>query len=163
MRVKGTAAFVALLASLVLTAAASAGGGFDQNGYNATARLFNGTGSSWCLYKGLSADCEGSYGNDRLVMKWNAAWDACNAAGGDDASACAGAMLDNEWNGKVPGGSGETEHYKIIWVGSEGESSQYWRDGGYSIWGNYEVILDQGQDASGHFWAAHATPAGYGA
>jgi hypothetical protein len=145
---------------------AAAAGGFDQYGYNDSAHVFVGTGSSWCQGK-LGWDqttCDaymGVYANDKLVMKWNAAWDACNAAGNDNASACAGAWLLNEWNGKAPGGSGQVWHYKIIWVGSAGASSPYWLDGGYSIWGNYEVIMDQGFDPNvgpGHMWFAHATP-----
>ena len=143
---------------------AAVGKGFDQYGYNNKARIFNGTGSSWCLAKSLPADCLGIYSPDKLVMKWNAAWDACNTAGNDSASACAGAWTDNEWNGNN-GGSGAVWHYKIIWVGSEAEDSPYWKEGGYSVWGNYEVIMDQGKDPSygpGHHWFAHANPTGYG-
>jgi hypothetical protein len=148
-------------------ALAAGGHGFDQYGYNRSARVFVGTGSSWCQGKlGWSkATCDaymGIYANDQLVMKWNAAWNACNAAGNDDESACAGASLDNEWNGMVPGGSGETEHFKAIWVGSAGEDSSYWRDGGYLIWNNYEALMDQGMADGSHWWAAHATPNGYG-
>lgn len=96
-------------------------------------------------------------------MKWNAQWDNCNAAGNDDESACAGASLDNEWNGMIPGGSGGTEHFKAIWVGSAGEASPYWRDGGYLLWGNYEALMDQGMAGGAQWWAAHAIPNGYGA
>jgi hypothetical protein len=143
-------------------AAQPVGKGFDQYGYNLTALIFNGTGSSWCLAGGQAATCVDPYGNDNLVMKWNAAWDACNAAGNNDVLACLGAWTDNEWNGNVPGGSGVTEHYKIIWVGSAGTASPYWVAGGYSVWGNYEVIMDQGTDTTGHFWIAHGIPNGYG-
>lgn len=156
----------ALAVSLAVPTAAGAQGGFDQYGYNDTARVFVGTGSNWCLAGGQAADCLGIYSADQLVMKWNAAWDACNVAGNDDASACLGAWVDNEWNGKVDGGSGQVWHYKIIWVGSAGESSPYWLAGGYSVWGNYEVIMDQGIDPNvgpGHWWFARATPDGYGA
>ncbi len=142
---------------------AFAAGGFDQYGYNNTARIFNGTGSSWCLAGGQAANCMGLYGNDKLIMKWNAQWDACNANGYDNPTYCLGAWVDNEWNGNVSGGSGVTEHYKIIWVGSAGESSQYWVSGGYLVWNNYEVIMDQGTDSTGHFWYALGTPNGYGA
>jgi hypothetical protein len=151
-----------VLALLAIPSAAYAGGpagkgGFDQYGYNDTARLFNGTGGSWCLEKGLPFSCldlPGTvYANDKLIMKWNAAWDTCNAGG-----ACAGAWTDNEWNGQVPGGSGETWHYKIVWVGPCTDPV----DGGYCIWGNYEVILSQGTTASGHLWDTRAKPAGYG-
>jgi hypothetical protein len=157
--------------SLALVGAANAASGnhgFDEFGYNNSARVFVGTGSSWCQGKlGMSkTDCDdymGAYANDQLVMKWNAAWDACNDAGNNDVDACLGATLTNEWNGNVPGGSGETEHFKCIWVGSEGESSPYYRDGGYVIWNNYEAIMDQGKYADHTNWvAAHALPSGFG-
>lgn len=140
-----------------------AAGGFDQYGYNDSARVFNGTGSSWCLAGGQAADCVGVYSQDKLVMKWNAAWDACNANGYDNPTYCLGATLTNEWNGMIPGGSGDTEHFKAIWVGSLGESSPYWQPGGYLIWGNYEAIMDQGMVNGVHMVWAHATPNGFGA
>jgi len=61
----------------------------------------------------------------------------------------------------VEGGSGEVAHYKIIWVGPDPESSPYWRDGGYAIWGQFEVILDQGVAGGEYHWNAHAQPSGY--
>src|SRR5450759_2185260 len=85
--------------------------GFDVNGYNYCARIFNGTYSSWCVAGGQDANCvPAPYTNDNVVMKWNAAWDACNVSVSPDA--CAGAWTDNEVNGKIPGGSGEVWHYK---------------------------------------------------
>ncbi len=142
--------------------AVSAAGGFDQYGYNDTARVFNGTGSSWCLARGAPANCLGAYSNDKLVMKWNAAWNACNDLGTPEA--CAGAWLNNEWNGNVAGGSGAVWHYKIIWSAlcAAGGTPD---DGGYCVWGSYEVLMDQGHDPSfgpGHLWFAHAVPNGYG-
>jgi hypothetical protein len=166
MKLRSSAVLLVSLLTLGLAATtAAAGGGYDQYGYNLTAHNFNGTGSSWCLAGGQAADCLGIYSADKLVMKWNAAWDACKTAGYDDASVCAGAWTDNQWNGRS-GGSGQIWHYKIIWVGSAGPASDYWLPGGYSVWGNYEVIMDQGQDPNigpGHMWLAHATPNGYGA
>ena len=155
-------AALALLATLAVPVLAA---GFDQYGYNDTARVFVGPASGWCLAAGSTSDCMGIYSNDLLVMKWNAAWDACNLNGYDDPTYCLGAWLTNEWNGKVPGGSGQVWHYKIIWVGSAGSDSQYWVPGGYSIWGNYEVIMDQGIDPNigpGHMWFALGTPNGFG-
>lgn len=159
------------LACLALASAAPAGAsehGFEQYGYNEAARLFVGTCQSWGEAEpGWTAETAknycGIYDKDRLVMKWNAAWDECNAHGYDDAIYCAGAMLTNEWNGKVAGGSGESSHDKIIWVGSEGEESPYWREGGVLIWGNYEDIMEQGTTGSVHWWATHAIPNGFGA
>ena len=156
----GGAAGALLLGAVAVSAFAA--GGFDQYGYNDTARIFNGTASNWCLAGGQAADCMGIYSNDKLVMKWNAQWDNCNDNGYADPKYCLGAWTNNEWNGNVPGGSGVTEHYKIIWVGPEGQNSPYWVAGGYSVWGNYEVIMDQGTDTTGHVWYAHGIPNGYG-
>ena len=136
--------------------------GFNQCGYNWDARVFSGPAD------GVDDTLDGTiygdptYANDYLVMKWNAAWDACNANGWDDPTYCAGAWLTNEWNGMVPGGSGTTEHVKVIWVGSAGEASSYWVPGGYSIWGNYEAISDQGMTDHQHYVAAAAIPQGLG-
>jgi len=96
-------------------------------------------------------------------MKWNAAWDACNANGFNDPAYCAGAWTTNEWNGMLPGGSQWTDHIKIIWVGSAAVNSSYWINGGYLLWGNYEVIFDEGM-APGHVRLvyAFATPNGLG-
>ncbi len=174
-------ATVSALTTSSVTAAKPADKGFNEFGYNYTARNFVGTGASWCADYGVfdEATCNewlmGPFYNDKLVMKWNEAWDACNDNGYDDPAYCAGAWTDNEWNG-MNGGSGAVWHYKIIWVGSEGESSPYWREGGYLVWGNYEVVMDQGTDKTGtayppcsgepnnggHTMCALAIPSGYG-
>lgn len=139
-------------------------GGFDQYGYNYTARLFNGTGSQWCQKKGLADDCLGIYSNDKLVMKWNAEWDRGNKE--NWLTPPYDAKLDNEWNGLGnTGGSGSVWHYKIKWVGPCGLDYTKLPDGGYCIWGQFETIMDQGKDPSvgpGHIWFAHAKPSGYG-
>ncbi len=137
-------------------------------GYNWKANVFVGTQVQWCVQSGYgtNASCAawlGSSAYDKLVMKWNAQWNNCNLNGNNDAAYCLGAWVDNEINGKIAGGDGSVWHYKIIWVGSEAQSSPYWLPGGYSIWGSYEVIMDQGTNSSGHFFNALATPNGYGA
>ena len=142
----------------------SVNAGFDQYGYNDTARLFNGTGSSWCLAKSLPANCLGIYSPDKLVMKWNAEWDRGNAEGWTDPNGY-DAWENNEWNGMVKGGSGAVWHYKIVWVGDYTADSSLIPEGGYGIWGQFAVIMDQGKDPSfgpGHFWFAHSSPNGYG-
>jgi hypothetical protein len=144
---------------------AGAGKAFDQFGYNDKARIFNGPADG--VDRALDGAVWGDpvYANDRLVMKWNAAWDACNDNGYDDPVYCAGAWVDNEWNGAFPGGSGSVWHYKIVWVGSAGEASPYWQPGGYSVWGNYEVLMDQGVDFATspvHTWITRSAPNGYG-
>ena len=155
-------ALVLVIVLLVIPVTNALAGGFDEFGYNDVAHIFNGKASGWCLAGGQSADCMGIYTNDNLIMKWNEAWDECNAHGYDDPTYCAGAWTSNEWNGMNPDGSQSVWHYKMIWVGSAGESSIYWMPGGYSIWGNYEVIQDFGFDPTGHYWYAHARPNGYG-
>lgn len=140
---------------------AFAAGGFDEFGYNDTARVFVGTGSSWCQARGADADCLGIYSPDKLVMKWNAEWDRGNAEGWTDPDGY-DAYLNNEWNGKIPGGSGGTEIVKIKWVGACGADLTPTSDGGYCIWGQFEVLMDHytGRDGA---WLAHALPTGYGA
>ena len=134
--------------------------GFDEYGYNYNARIFVG------IADGVDRNLDGTfwgdptYANDILVMKWSKAWDDARFHGGEWTP---DAWVDNEWNGMVPGGSGEVWHYKIIWVGPELENSPYWRDGGYPIWGQFEVIMDHGTFEGEHFWYAHAIPTGYGA
>ncbi|MDZ4226072.1 MAG: hypothetical protein U1C66_01115, partial [Patescibacteria group bacterium] len=123
---------------------AAVGAGFDEYGYNERAHIFNGAADG--VDRNLDGKVWGdpTYANDKLVMKWNKAWDECNDAGNDDEAACAGAWINNEWNGAGKNGSKEVWHYKIIWVGSAGEASPHWQEGGYSVWGNYEVLMDQG-------------------
>ncbi|HKB78841.1 MAG TPA: hypothetical protein VKH35_03915 [Thermoanaerobaculia bacterium] len=152
--VPATVALVALFALPLL-----AGNGFDEFGYNYNARIFVGPAD------GVDRTIDGAvwgdptYANDHLVMKWSKAWDDARFNG---APWTADAWVDNEWNGMLPNGSKVSEHVKIIWVGPALENSQYWRDGGDPIWGEFEVILDQGKTPTGHFWYAHAIPAGYG-
>lgn len=146
-----------------MATAAFAAGGFNQFGYNYQARIFSGAADG--VDKNLDGEVWGdpTYANDHLVMKWNAQWNNCNAHGYNDPAYCLGAWVNNEWNGNVPGGSGVTEIYKIIWVGSGGENSPYWVPGGYSVWGNYEVIMDQGVIDNSHVWYARGIPNGYDA
>lgn len=136
-----------------------AGTGFDQFGYNYQARIFTGVadGVDRSLDNAVWGDPK--YAKDRLVMKWSKTWDDARFNG---ALWTSDAWEDNEWNGKVPGGSGEVWHYKIVWVGKALENSPYWRPGGYAIWGEFEVIFSQGTVANQHFWDTHAKPAGYG-
>lgn len=138
---------------------ASAGGGFDQFGYNYNARLFSGAADG--VDKSLDGAVWGdpTYANDHLVMKWSKAWDDARFNG--EPWTC-DAWEDNEWNGQVPGGSSETWHYKIVWVGPELQTSSCWEEGGYPIWGQFEVIFSQGTAGGEHIWDTHANPSGYG-
>jgi hypothetical protein len=158
-----------LLALLVMPSTAAAGGGFDEWGYNLTARNFVGTGWSWCMGKvgdeTWCADYLGPYANDKLVMKWNAEWDRGNAEGWSDPDGY-DAWCSNEWNGMVPGGSGETWHYKQVWdqgCRDTGEpSGGVVKGNGYCIWGQFAVIMSHGTYDGQHFWDVLVNPAGYG-
>jgi len=150
---------IAVALAFLLVAPVAAGGGFDQFGYNYTAHIFVGKadGVDRVLDGKLWGDP--TYANDHLVMKWSKAWDDARFHG---APWTPEAWENNEWNGKVPGGSGEVWHYKIQWVGSCGVDGTPLPDGGYCIWGQFEVIMDHGTIANEHFWLAHANPTGYG-
>ncbi|HEX9160092.1 MAG TPA: hypothetical protein VF980_00165 [Thermoanaerobaculia bacterium] len=138
---------------------AMAAGGFDQFGYNYTARIFVGAADGTDRIIDGAVWGDPTYANDHLVMKWSKAWDDARFGGAPWTS---DAWVDNEWNGMLPDGSKTTEHVKIIWVGTDLERSPFWRQGGSPIWGEFEVIFDRGSDPTGHFWYAHAIPAGYG-
>ena len=136
--------------------------GFNEYGYNYNARIFSGTGSNWCEARNLSATCLGStYANDKIVMKWNAEWDRGNAE--NWANPPYSAWTNNHWNGNCANCSDEMWQYMIKWVGPELQNSEYWAEGGYAIWGQFEVLMDQGTYADGtHAFLAHAIPTGYG-
>lgn len=150
-------ALILVVAMLAITAT-TAFAGFDDFGYNDVAGIFNGPADGTDRVLDGMVWGDPTYANDHLVMKWSKAWDEAKY---DGAEWTPDAWIDNEWNGMVPGGSGEVWHYKIVWVGPELSNSPYWRDGGYPIWGQFEVIFSQGT-ADGHFWDTHAKPAGYG-
>lgn len=151
----GIVAATLLLAMGTIVSAA----GFDQYGYNYQARIFSGGADGVDRLLDGKVWGDPTYANDRLVMKWSKGW---NDARFNGAPWTPEAWEGNEWNGAVPGGSGEVWHYKIIWVGSELQNSQYWKGGGYPIWGQFEVIMDQGTSGGQHSWFAHAIPTGYG-
>ncbi len=133
--------------------------GFDEFGYNYLARVFVGPADG--VDRNLDGTVWGSptYANDHLKMGWSQAWDEARFHG---ASWNCDAWVDNQWNGQVPDGSGEVWHYRIIWVGPSLSASPCWRDGGYPIWVEFEVIMSHGTVANDHFWEAHAVPSGFG-
>jgi hypothetical protein len=143
---------------LAIATPAFAAGGFNEYGYNYGARIFVGPADG--VDKVLDGAVWGdpTYANDHLVMKWNAQWDNCNDVGNNSVDACLGAWTTNEWNGMNPDGSQSVWHYKMIWVGSGSTASAYWQEGGYPIWGNYEVIQDFGFDPTGHYKYAFTRP-----
>ncbi|MBI2652409.1 hypothetical protein HYX00_02990 [Candidatus Woesearchaeota archaeon] len=149
---------VMILATGIVFATHATAKGFDQFGYNYKARIFVGAADGVDRILDGKVWGDPTYANDQLVMKWSKAWDDARFHG---AAWTPDAWVDNEWNGMADG-SQSNWHYKIIWVGSQLQNSPYWRNGGYPIWGQFEVIMDQGTDATGHQWYAHATPNGYG-
>ena len=157
--------FILVLSLLAIPTWALAGGGFDQYGYNYQARIFNGTGFSWCMAKFDDESFCNSYmdgfTNDKLIMKWNAEWDRGNDEGW--ANRPYDAWINNEWNGMFEGGSGSVWHYKIVWFGDCGVDGTPLPNGGYCIWGQFATLMDQGTDKTwGHSWFAQAQPNGYG-
>lgn len=144
-------------------------GGFDEFGYNYKARVFAGPADGVDRILNQMVWGDPTYANDHLVMKWSKAWDDAKfgpdgkAASGDELPWTPEAWVNNEWNGKVQGGSGITEICKIVWVGPELEASPYWRDGGVAIWGQFELIMDNYAGMHDTYTFVHATPAGYGA
>lgn len=153
---------IIVMLTLVVTNAVpvQAGAGFDEFGYNYKARVFVGKAD------GVDRILDGlvwgdpTYANDHLVMKWSKGWDDARFHGGAWGP---DAWETNEWNGMVPGGSGEVWHYKIIWVGACGADGTQLPDGGYCIWGQFEVIMSQGVVDGVHIWETHVTPNGFGA
>ena len=143
-------------------------------GYNWKARIFVGTGEQWCMEK-LGWDhptCEAymePYAHDKLIMKWSEAWQLAEFGpdgirkNGDELPWTSNAWENNEWNGAAPGGSGEVWHYKIKWIGECGADYTPLPDGGYCIWGQFEVLQDHGMTLHvGHLFLALAKPNGYG-
>lgn len=167
---KKLAGLTAVFALLVVAVPVFAKGGFDEFGYNRTARNFVGTCVSWHKGKFGSTEAQaraycGVYSDDRLVMKWNAEWDRGNNEGWSKPPY--DAWLDNEWNGMVPGGSGETWHYKIAWdegCANEGVPSKEARKGtAYCLWGPFAMLMSHGTYDGVHQWDVLLGPAGYGA
>lgn len=151
--------FGVVCALLFCSATLALAAGFDEFGYNYRAGMFVGPADG--VDRKLDGKVWGdpSYANDHVVMKWSKAWQDAKFNG---APWTPDAWEDNEWNGRVPGGSGEVWHYKIIWVGPLLQQSAHWRDGGYAIWGQFEVIMSHGSIWGVHIWDCIASPAGYG-
>ncbi len=135
--------------------------GFDEYGYNRCAHIFNGTFEGWCAAKGQVPDCAGVAGSTNLIMKWNEEWDRGNATGWTAGPYAAN--LDNETRGTYLDGTPFSEHFMTRWdagcVASGGTESS---NGGQCIWGQFEILMDQGTEAGEHLWWAKLTPAGYG-
>ncbi|KKS95114.1 MAG: hypothetical protein UV71_C0012G0035 [Microgenomates group bacterium GW2011_GWC1_43_13] len=70
----------------------------------------------------------------------------------------AGTIINGTWTA--------TDGDNGTWYSTTGnavlDEGSYWKNGGYRIWGNYEVVMDQGMSDGAHYWLTHATPNGYG-
>ncbi len=147
-----------LLLAMVLSVSASA---FDEFGYNYQAMVFVGKAD------GVDRNLDGTvwgdatYANDHLVMKWSKAWNDSRFHG---VPWTPEAWETNEWNGAIPGGSGEVWHYKIVWFGNPSglPEGTYLADGGYVLWTEFEVLMDQGISDGLHSFLALAKPNGFG-
>lgn len=157
-----------LVAPVAALAAKPANTGFDEFGYNYKARVFVGPADGVDRILDGKVWGDPTYANDHLVMKWSKGWDDARfgpdgiRSNGDELPWGPDAWETNEWNGMVPGGSEEIWHYKIIWVGPDLEGSQYWREDGYAVWDQFEVIMSQGVTDGEHIWETQATPNGFG-
>jgi hypothetical protein len=134
--------------------------GFDVFGYNYTARIFSGVADGVDRVLDGTVWGDATYANDYLVMKWSQAWDDARF---HNEPWTTDAWVMNEWVGMRPDGSREVWHYKIQWIGNCGSNGTLLPDGGYCIWRQFEVLMDQGTSPDGHVWYAHAVPNGYGA
>ncbi len=109
---------LAMLLAVAVAAPATAQSAFDEFGYNDGAMIFVGTGDSWDRTIDGTYAGDPTYANDRLTMRWNAEWARGMQEQWSDPEGYAGAWLSNQWNGNVPGGSGELASYKFTWVGA---------------------------------------------
>ena len=135
--------------------------GFDEFGYNRTARIFSGKADG--VDKIIDGKVWGdpTYANDLLVMKWNPEWDRGVSENWADPNGYA-AWEDNQWNGMAKNGSKTNWHYKIVWDSGCKENGNSSAGGtSYCIWGQFAVLMDQGVDANAgpvHIFAARGTP-----
>lgn len=135
--------------------------GFDANGYNRCAHIFNGTFAGYCAARSAPATCGGVEGSSKLVMKWNEEWDRGNATGW--AAGPYDAWLDNEAKGTYLNGTPYSEHFKTKWDAGCAASGTVSTNGNPCIWGPFEILMDQGKEDGAHlWWVKSAGPAGYG-
>lgn len=148
-----------VLALLSAPAATLAQGGFDQYGYNYEARMFVGPADG--IDRILDGKVFGVASNarDHVVMNWNAEWDRGQNESWSNPPYYDAWMTQN-WNGQVPGGSGERWILKNIWVGQCGPEWTPLPDGGYCNHSQFEYIYFRGTVADDNLWLVHALPAG---
>lgn len=135
--------------------------GFDQFGYNKTARLFVGSADGVDRLLDNKVWGDPTYANDHLTMNWTEDWDRGKTENWNNPP-YADAWTTNQWNGKAKDGSGETWQYKIKWVGACGADGTVLPNDSYCIWGQFAVVFSQGTVANKHFWETHSTPSGLG-
>lgn len=141
--------------------------GFDEFGYNYQAHLFNGTYDSVDRkLDGKYWGSTGDYVDDNLIMKWSDEWLANVDCDGDH-------KLDRGLVNGIVGGISKGWETNLVegWYDSDGDGTQdahytyfakiVWVGVGGSLWGQYEIIMDNYQDPLGmsHF---HDAAPGFG-
>lgn len=123
--------------------------GFDEYGYNYGANLFVGP------YDWYDRDKEGGWAGPEyhyitLVMKWSDNWWSENKEG---------SWCTNHQYGTEEDGTHWTYFCKIVYTGEYHDYGWVYPDGGWAIWGYYEVIQEV---YSGYGCYTHAKPTGLG-
>lgn len=135
--------------------------GFDANGYNRCAGIFNGTMAGYCADRGQGPTCAATTGDTKLVMKWNAGWDLGNFEHWSNPPY--DATIDNEFNGAYTDGTPFSEHFKAHWdLGCKESGGLASFGGGSCVWGQFEILMDQGTEDGAHIWWEKMSPAGFG-
>jgi len=156
--------FGILVFALLIPTIVYAAGGFDEWGYNYTAKLFNGM---YCDYHpsvrpgGANHDsCMASFGNVNLEMKWNDAWLSKYDRDGDGS-------LDRHYgfDSYIGSGAWTTNHMSEQYIGDDGKKHTWVyftkivakptedydcaANGGAQIWGDFCTILSIYNDPYG--------------
>jgi len=98
-----------------------------------------------------------------VVMNWNKAWDTCNSG-----TCTPDAWITNHQTGWYLGQDNKVHQWeyfvKIVWIGGNRADGTQLSNGGYVIWGSYEVIQEVYNDPYGgyHGILTHAIPSGLG-
>ncbi len=136
-----------IVALLTLATVAYAAGGFDQYGYNYQAQSFNGR---YCDFDRVIG---GDFCDVQLSMKWSYYWLNPDRQRGCDrkTGVCTGTStgwLTNHQRGTNPNGSHWEYFVKIVYTGESHPDGFVYPNGGYAIWGVYEVIQEVYNDPS---------------
>lgn len=129
------------------TSLLAAAGAFDDKGYNRTARVFQGTGGSWCTANNQPEDCMGAYSDDVLTFSWNSGWDKGNR------EAWVQTPYSAEMNIEFA-----NETFTVTWVGSCRDGAAV--TGGTCVWGEFAISGDPTRGALAE-WVRNTSPSRY--